>query len=382
MQLTISKRNFQRALERTHAVADRKSSVPILSNVLLTTEDTTTLRLAATDLYLGVTSTAPVTVTKGGSVAVSARTLYDIVKNLPDGEVTWSVGPNHAAEITVGKVRYRIPGMPGDDFPPLPTPGASEMSSIDVDVVADLITKTSYSMSTDDTRPHLASALFEGEGRLVRMVTTDGHRLSKCEHRLREGTPMVNFSMLVPQKGIAELKRLLEDAKKDRPQKGDDAAPLVVGVAHAGGNAFFRREGVQLSVKLADEQFPPYAKVIPQAQDKKVVVARGPLLDALRRISLVAGDKTGAGVRFVVRAGVLGVVSENPDLGEGREELDVDYAGGEVTIGFNARYLQDVLGSLSDDEIVIELAGDLDPGVIRPAGDGADFVGVVMPMRI
>lgn len=381
MELMISKRNFLRGLARTHGVADRKSSMPILSNILLTTEDTGTLRFAATDLYLGVAATAPAEIKKGGSIAVAARTLFDIVKNLPDGDVHWTVGPNYAAEIRSGKVRFRIPGMPGDDFPPLPAPGAAEFSSIDVDVLSDLITKTSYSMSTDDTRPHLAGALFEGEGRLVRMVTTDGHRLSKCEHKLRDDAAMVNFSMLVPNKGIGELKRLLEDAKGDKPGKGEDTPPVTVAVATQGGNAFFRREGIQLSVKLADEQFPPYAKVIPQNQDKRVVCSRAALVEALRRISLVSSDKSG-GVRFMLQDGSLRVVSENPDVGEGSEEVDVDYADEPLTIGFNAKYFLDALSALSDDEVALELAGELDPGVIKPANDQTLFVGVVMPMRI
>jgi DNA polymerase-3 subunit beta len=381
MELTISKRNFLRGLARTHGVADRKSSMPILSNILLTTEDTGTLRFAATDLYLGVAATAPAEIKQGGSIAVSARTLFDIVKNLPDGDVQWTVGPNYAAEIRSGKVRFRIPGMPGDDFPPLPAPGQVEFAQVDADLLSDLITKTSYSMSTDDTRPHLAGALFEGEGHVVRMVTTDGHRLSKCEHRLREGSPMVNFSMLVPNKGIGELKRLLEDAKGDKPAKGEAAAPAAVAVAAQGGNAFFRREGVQLSVKLADEAFPPYGKVIPQNQDKRVVCSRALLVEAMRRISLVSSDKSG-GVRLMIQPGSLRIVSENPDIGEGSEELDVDYAGDPLTIGFNARYVLDVLGALSDDEVAFEFSGELDPGVIKPAGDTYVFVGVVMPMRI
>lgn len=326
-------------------------------------------------------ATAPAEVKQGGSIAVSARTLFDIVKNLPDGDVQWTVGPNFSAEIRSGKVRFRIPGMPGDDFPPLPTPGQVEFASVDADLLADLITKTSYSMSTDDTRPHLAGALFEGEGHVVRMVTTDGHRLSKCEHRLREGSPMVNFSMLVPNKGIGELKRLLEDAKGDKPAKGEVATPATVGVASQGGNAFFRREGVQLSVKLADEAFPPYGKVIPQNQDKRVICSRAILVEAMRRISLVSSDKSG-GVRMMVQPGSLRIVSENPDIGEGSEELDVDYVGDPLTIGFNARYVLDVLGALGDDEVALEFSGELDPGVIKPAGDTYVFVGVVMPMRI
>ncbi len=379
MELTISKRSFLKGLARTHGVADRKSSMPILSNILLSTESTNALRLAATDLYLGVSALSEAQVTGGGSVAVAARTLFDIVKNLPDGDVKWSVGPNHAAEIRCGKVKYRIPGMPGDDFPPLPSAGRAEFVELDADAVGDLIARTHFSMSTDDTRPHLAGALFEGDGKVVRMVTTDGHRLSKAEHRF-DGS-MLNFTMLVPNKGIGELKKLIDDLKADQKGKAEGERAKI-GIATTGGNAFFRGSDVLLSVKLADEQFPPYAKVIPQQQKRRVVCPRQSLVDSLRRISLVSNDKSG-GVRFMVEPGSLRIVSESPEVGEGSEELDVDYAGDAVTIGFNARYLLDVLSALSEDEVALELSGELDPGVIKPVSDAAtSFVGVVMPMRI
>ncbi|MEM9188503.1 MAG: DNA polymerase III subunit beta [Myxococcota bacterium] len=380
MELTISKRSFLRGLARTHGVADRKSSMPMLSNILLSADNTNSLRLAATDLYLGVDATAEGEVKKGGTVAVSARTLFDIVKNLPEGDVTWTLSDNSAAEIRCGKVRYKIPGMPGEDFPPLPNPGDASFAEIDAEIIGDLISHTQYSMSSDDTRPHLAGALFEGDGKVVRMVTTDGHRLSKAEIRLPDGAPMLNFSMLVPNKGIVELKRLIEDAKSDRA-KGDDS-PVVVGVATSGGNAFFRRESIQLSVKLADEQFPPYGKVIPAKQTRKLSLHRTSFVEALKRIALVASDKSG-GVRLAIEAGTLKITSENPDVGEGSEELDIDYASDPVTVGFNARYLLDVLAALQSDEVALELNGELDPGVLKPVGsEMLDFVGVIMPMRI
>lgn len=378
MELSISKKSFLRGLARTHAVADRKSSMPILSNILLTAEGTGSLALAATDLYLGVSATADAKVDKGGSVAVSARTLFDIVKNLPEGEIRWTVGENQAAEIRCGKVRYKIPGMPGEDFPPLPNAGKADFAELDAELLGELIQHTQYSMSSDDTRPHLAGALFEGDGKAVRMVTTDGHRLSKAEAKLGDKAPMLNFSMLVPNKGVNELKRLIEDARADR---GKDDGPVTVGVATTGGNAFFRREGIQLSVKLADEQFPPYAKVIPQQQNRRLVVGRTPLLEALRRISLVASDKSG-GVRLSLEPGLLRITSENPDVGEGSEELEVDFAGEPVVIGFNARYVLDALGCLGSDTVALELSGELDPGVVRPVDEPIDFIGVIMPMRI
>lgn len=376
MELSISKKNFLRGLARTHAVADRKSSMPILSNILLSTDGKSTLRLAATDLYLGVNASSEAKVAKEGTVAVPARTLFDIIKNLPEGEVTLAVGTNHAVEIRCGKVRFKIPGMPGEDFPSLPSPGESKFADLEIDTLSELISRTQYSMSTDDTRPHLAGALFEGDGKNVRMVTTDGHRLSKAEKKATGSS--LNFSMLIPSKGIGELRRLLDDAKGDK-QKGDDA-PMTLGIASVSGNAFFRRDGVQLSVKLADEQFPPYSKVIPQQQDRRVVLSRALFSEALRRIALVASDKSG-GVRLGIEEGKLRITSENPDVGEGSEELDVDFAGKPVTIGFNAKYVLDVLAALPDNEIALELGGELEPGVIKPAQD-ASFVGVIMPMRI
>lgn len=378
MQLIISKKDFLRALGRTHSVADRKSSMPILSNVLLSTDGPKTLRLAATDLYQAVSATCTANITRAGTIAVSARTLFDIVKNLPEGDVQLTVNDNHSAELRSGKVRYKLPGMPGQDFPALPSPGETELSEFDAESLGKLIALTHYSMSNDETRPHLAGALFEGDGKVVRMVTTDGHRLSKAEQKIEEGGKLLNFQMLVPGKGIAELRRMIEDAKSDKT-KGDDG-PAKIGVATAGGNAFFKRADVLLSVKLADEQFPPYSKVIPQNSDRRVVVARGLLMEALKRISLVASDKSGA-VRFSVEPGILRITSENPDVGEGAEELDVDFAGEPVEIGFNARYVMDALNPIVEDEVAFELSGQLDPGVIKPVGP-TDFVGVIMPMRI
>ncbi len=378
MEFTIEKQAFLRGLSRTHGVADRKSSMHILSNVLLSAEGTDRIRLSATDLYLGVTALVPAVVKKGGTIAVSARTLFDIVKNLPDGIVSWTLVDSHAVELACGKVRYRIPAMPGEDFPPLPNAGDIDFAELDASTLGDLIGLTQYSMSHDDTRPHLAGALFEGDGKVVRMVTTDGHRLSKAEKKTAGKGPMLNFSMLVPHKGIGELKKLLDDVKA---ATGKGEADTSLRVASAGGNAFFLRDDLSLSVKLAEEHFPPYDKVIPTKQSRTVIAARGPLIEALRRISLVANDKSG-GVQLQIEAGTLRLQSQNPDVGEGSEEVDVDYAGEELRIGFNARYLLDVLGALPYDEVALELSGERDPGVIKPVGDDPDYIGVIMPMRI
>lgn len=379
MELIILKRDFVRGLARTHGVADRKSSMPILSNVLLTTRGNDGLRLSATDLYLGVSTVLPAKVKKGGTLAVSARTLFDIVKNLPEGEVELSVDQGYATTLKAGKVRFKLPGMPGEDFPALANPGESTFAPIEANVLAELIALTSPSMSTDDTRPHLAGTLVESEGEMIRMVTTDGHRLSKAEHRLGSVGPAFALRMLVPYKGISELKKLLEDARST--QAKDEQGAVTVDVSTAAGSAFFRRGEHLLTVKLVDEPFPPYTGVIPQQQSRRVIASRGALVEALRRISLVASDKN-SGVQLNLEPGTLRVQSRNPDVGEGVEEIDVDYAGEPLSIGFNARYLLDALSALTHDDVALELSGELDPGVLRPVGGETDYVGVIMPMRI
>lgn len=376
MELTISKKDFVRSLARTHSVADRKSSMPILSNILLTAEGRRNLRFAATDLYLSVTSSTSAEIKRAGTVAVPARMLFDIAKSLPEGDVSLNVLDNFAAEIRAGRVRFKIPGMPGNDFPPLPSPGNLEFSELSADELGRLIALTQYSMSSDETRPHLSGALVEGEGETVRMVTTDGHRLSKAEYK--QAGANLKFQMLVPSKGIAELRRMIEEARSGQP-KGEESAAKI-SLATAGGNAFFRHGDLLLSVKLADEQFPPYNKVIPKTQQRRVIMSRQALSDSLKRISLVASDKSGS-VRFHVESGTVRITSENPDVGEGSEELDVDYAGDAVEIGFNVRYLLDALSALIEDDVALELGGQLDPGVVKPVGP-TDFVGVIMPMRI
>ena len=375
MEFVVSKREFVKGLARVQNVADKKAAMPILTNVLVVA-DGTGLRLAATDLTLSVSSTVAADVRKGGSVALPAKSVFVMAKALPEGEISVVVGPNFSTKVTGGKRRFELVGMPGDDFPQLPNPGKAELREVPVEAMAELIAMTSFSMSSDDTRPHLAGALLESDGNVLRMVTTDGHRLSKGEKRVATAakSPM---SLLVPAKGIHELKRLLDEAKSE---KKDGENPATVSIGQAGSNVFLRREGTLMAVKLVEASFPAYQQVIPASSDRSARVSRGGLLEALRAVSLVSSDRT-SGVKLQFTASKLTVSSENPDVGAGTDEIETDLTGEPLTIGFNSRYLIDVLGALSTDDIVLEMSGELDPGVVRPA-NSEDFVGVIMPMRI
>jgi DNA polymerase-3 subunit beta len=286
------------------------------------------------------------------------------------------VGPNFSARVSGGKRRFELVGMPGEDFPALPSPGRAELRELPVDALATLIGLTSFSMSTDDTRPHLAGTLVEMDGAKLRMVTTDGHRLSKAEKAVDPASKGA-LSLLIPAKGILELKRLLDEIRAEK--KGEEGSGTLA-IGQAGSNVFLRREGTTMAVKLVDAAFPAYQQVIPASSDRSARVSRQGLLEGLRAVSLVSSDRT-SGVKLQFTSSKVTISSENPDVGAGTDEIDADLTGNDLTIGFNSRYLVEVLSALDSDDVVLEMSGELDPGVVRPATDGG-FIGVIMPMRI
>lgn len=374
METIAEKRSLLRLLARCQGVADKKSTMPVLANVLLTAEGDE-LFVAATDLYVSVAGSMTAEVSQGGAVAVPARDLYERIKAMPDGAVKLSV--NEGAATTIQAVesarRYTVHGLPGDDFPALPTPAADAQTfDLSVDTLGQLIARTHFSISTDETRAHLNSALFECDGGKVRMVTTDGHRLSKMEISV-EGLS-AKTAMLLPLKAVMELRRLAEEAADRGEEK--------VTISQTGPNAFFEISGLRFSVKLIDAQFPPYEQVIPAVTDRAVRTPRSPFAEALRAVSLAASDRTG-GVKLSVADNVLKITSESPESGNGFDQITIDYAGPEISVGFNARYLLDVLGAIDADEVTLGLSGELDPAVVRPGDtDQDEYIAVVMPMRI
>ncbi|MBN2528785.1 MAG: DNA polymerase III subunit beta [Deltaproteobacteria bacterium] len=380
MEIVLSKQCFSSALARTSSISDRKSSMQILSNVLISTEPNGNVQFAATDLNLSANGVFPAEVKKQGEITLPARTLYDIVRSMPEGMITLKVDGD-AVEVSGGRSNFKLLGLPAEDFPSIPEPGDVEFFEVDPGVLADMIDKTAFSISSDETRPHINGALFQGDGKVLRMVTTDGHRLSKIEIKL-EQSGFYNFSMVIPNKGIGEIKRMLDD--------GDD----MVLIGAKDGSVFIKRDvevekamddepakkaEFVLVSKLIESEFPPYEQVIPKGQDKKVIVDRNKLFDALKRVSVVSSDRT-LGVKFQLTEGSVEISTDNPSIGEGSEIVDVNYDGEAMEIGFNARYFIDVLNVLGDEEVIIELAGYLDPAVVKDIAD--TFVGVVMPMRI
>ncbi len=342
MDVVIPKKDISKLLERCHGVADKKSAVPALANVLLTAEGRA-LRVAATDLYLAMSGQAEAEIAVSGSIAVPAKDLFERVKAMPEGPV--QITTTDGAQTTIKAVgqarRYTLHGLPGNDFPLLPKPSPDAPAlELPVDLLALLMARTHFSISTDETRAHVNSALFEWSGDRVRMVTTDGHRLSKMEATVA-GTS-ATATMLIPLKAISELRRLTDQAK------GEKIATLTI--QQSGPNAFFNVAGMQFSVKLVDAQFPPYQQVIPAAPARTVRAPRIKLMEALKAIQLAASDRTG-GVKLALVPGALRITSESPESGNAFDQVDVDYSGPEMTIGFNAKYFLDVLAAIDEEEV-------------------------------
>lgn len=379
LELSVAKKDLLKLVTRVQGVAERKSTMPVLSNVLLSVDASGSLRLSATDLYLAISGKIGADVAKAGSVAVPAKDLLERVKMMPDGPVHIASTDNAATTLkaTGSARRYTLRGMPGDDFPPLPVPAEGAPSlALEVSVLQELIAKTYFSISTDETRAHLNSALFEWDGDVVRMVTTDGHRLSKME--VKVPGRQASATMLIPLKAIHELRRICDEMLAET--RGADGDKPTLQITQSGSSAFFQAGTTSFSVKLVDAQFPPYAQVIPQNSDKQIRVPRGAFADALRAVAIAASERTG-GVKLSLAKQTMRITSESPETGDGFDEIPVEFGGAPMTVGFNAKYFLDVLGALDEDEVVLCLSGELDPAVVKPNSD-RQFLAVVMPMRI
>jgi DNA polymerase III subunit beta len=367
MDIRIDKNQLLRGLYLAHGIADRKSTMPILANVLLRSEGKDRVLCAATDLNVAVMASLPAKVEKEGGLTVAARQLYEIAKGLSSDDVLLRRTEQNWAEIKAGRAEFKVVGMADREYPKLPAVAEATTSKVEASLLHDMIGKTIFSVSQDETRQHLAGVLFESDGQQARMVSTDGHRLSKVG-RPMPGGPALPAGVIIPRKGVAEIRRALEGR----------STPCEIGVYQ--GHFVLKVEDIALTVKLGDGQFPPYEQVIPKENDRVLQVSRDGLLEALRRVSIMASDKTW-GIRLALEKGRLSIEADNPDLGNARERLEVDYKGEALAVGFNARYFIELLTEMPGPDIRLELAGELDPAIVRP-GDGSDYLGVIMPMRL
>lgn len=373
MDIVIPKSDLMNALARVQGIVERKNTMPILSSILLEARGSELL-VSATDLELFLRSRYPVQIVKEGLVTAPAKKIFEIVRELPEGEVRLTAGDKGWLRIEVGRSRFKVMSLPKDDFPALPVVQEGEKIECPASLLVEAIEKTSFAMSHDQTRQALNGILLEiepvgGDEADLRLVATDGHRLAFIQRRSRAAVSG-NRGVIVPRKAITEVRKLI----------GDEAAAAAVELSFQENRLIFRVGTSQLLTRLVDGQFPDYQQVIPSGGTRLAVVGRESFYHAVRRVSTVTADRVNL-VKFSFSADRVSVTATNPEIGEATEDVEAEVTGGSVEIGLNARYMLDVFSVIKQEKVLIEMNEALSPVLVRPLGDDG-YRCVVMPMRL
>jgi DNA polymerase-3 subunit beta len=376
MKLSITKGELFTGLSRLQSIVEKRNSMPILANVLIRStlgdsDRPEKMHLAATDLEVGIQSSHESTVKRAGGLTVAAKKLFEIVRELPDEMINLEATENSYLNIQCARSRFTLAGTSAEEYPTLPSFDPSQTASIQANVLSEMIERTIYSASVDETRYNLTGVYFEvlDEPGRIRMVATDGHRLASVDRTLSDEIVGLESGVIIPRKGLGELKKLSDE---------DDADEIEL--AFEGNSGLARKGDVTLVVRLIEGEFPNYSQVVPKKIERSVVLSTEDFRRALRRVALLSSERSKA-VKLELSDGHLVISSNSPDLGEAREEIDVDFAGEGITIGFNARYLMDALSTIRAKEVRFGLQNELAPAQLVPTDD-EDTLAVVMPMRV
>jgi DNA polymerase III subunit beta len=378
MELAIDRVSLLNSLSMVQGIVERRNTVPILGHVLLEPGEGR-LRLSATDLEVGIRTEITAETAQPGPLTLSARKLFEIVRETEAEKVSIKGLEGDWFELRCGRARFKMMGLDPRSFPAMPSPNGKhdeqtpgtikgELRLLPAEMAA-MIDKTIFAVSPDEARYNLSGVyVIAPEGGIVRMVATDGHRLSIID-REAAGFSMTS-GVIIPRKGLAELRKLLDQA-------GETEAQLVID----GQLAWLRRGATELSMRLVEGEFPDYKGVIPTQSRYEIHVGRDTLLNSMRRAAIFSNERY-HGVKLAFADGTLTVSSTSPDLGEASETLDITFNGAEFSIGFNALYIQQVLNIVpSDSEVVLGLSDEVTAGIITTPSD-SEFQYVVMPMRL
>lgn len=348
-----------------NAVSNR-NTLPILSNILFETDEQQ-LRLSTTDLEVSIKCHITADITDSGSITIPAKRLSEIVRELPDQDISVSVNDNHLITMICGKSTFKLNGLPKDEYPVLPKVKKDKGFNLSKSLLQSIIKKIIFSVSTDETRYVLNGVLVMVNEEKLLMVSTDGHRLSLFNQSL-EKAPNQKFNHIVPAKALQELNKILDDEGDVNIQLNDN-------------QIIFSTADVVLMSRLIDGQFPNYEQVIPKQSDKKIVIDTNQLLAATRRVALMASDKSNS-VKYAISQGKMVITANTPEVGEAEEEIEVNYQGDNIAVAFNAKYNLDVLKNMGSDQCSLELTTNLNPGLFKPVQEDDHYLCVVMPMRI
>ncbi len=369
--LRMSRGKLLGALAKVQSVVERRNTIPILGNIKLAMTGST-VTFSATDMDLEVCEKADCTVEYPGSLTLPALMLYDIVRKLPEAEVNiTSQESGGRAMITSGSAKFTLPTLPAQDFPSISDGDFVNSFTLTVAQTARLFAKTAFAMSTEETRYYLNGIylhVYGDEGaQVLRAVSTDGHRLAKVEVAMPVGAGGMP-GVIIPRKAVVELRKLLEQSSGD------------VNISLAANKIKFSMGNTVLVTKIIDGSYPDYERVIPSANDKIMEVSPKALSAAVDRVSTIAADKVRA-VKFMMDKGALNLISSSPEMGTATETLDVTYGAEAMEIGFNARYVMEVLAQIDGETAQMVLADGAAPALVRDVADVSCSY-VLMPMKI
>ena len=363
MKFTVAKDKLLEGLQTVQNVVSTRTTLPILSNVLIRAENGA-LHFTTNDLDVGMSCSVEAKIEKPGGTTIPARRFAGIVKELPASEVSVEVDGKNVASLSCGPSFFKMMCLPEDEFPALPKLEKAKAFTLPQKVLKDALRKTSYGISTDETRYVLNGILLSFKENKLTLVATDGRRLALVD--IEAEFPRSNeVDVVVPAKCITELQRLLGD-------EGD--VKLAVGENHVS----FEAGGRLLVSKLIEGNYPNYRQVIPAESRERITIERELLLNAVRRVSLLSSEKSNS-VKLIFTKNNLEIAANTPDIGEAHESLAISYKSKDFSVAFNPIFLQDPLRALTEDEIHLEVSDEMSPGVIKI---GTPFLYVLMPMRI
>jgi DNA polymerase-3 subunit beta len=375
MDFEIDKREFLKGLGVMQSVAGRKSTLPILSHILIeATQDL--LYLTGTDLETGIREELIGKIHQSGKASVSAKKLFEIVKELPEEAIHIKKKENQWIALQCGKSIFNLAGLDPEEFPSLPTYQDEYFSHVSTYLLKEMIEKTAFAASNEESRYHLNGVLIsqsrKGEKEVLRMVATDGHRLSLID-RESQSIRGIEKGVIIPKKGVLEIKKIVGD------RDGEEEMKVYFDQTHG----FFRMGRSLMVIRLIDGEFPEYEQVIPKGNDKKIMMDKEKMYASLRRVSTMASERV-EGIKFSLKKNFIELSSYHQDFGDAKEEVEVSYEGPSIEIGFNARYLMEALNVMEMEEVVMELKDEGSPGIIKPQliTEPSNQFCIIMPMRI
>ena len=375
MDFEIDKREFLKGLGLMQSVAGRRTTLPILSHILLEWEKDS-LCLTGTDLETGIREELTARIHQEGKASVSAKKIFEIVRELPEETIHIKKKENQWITIQCGKSVFNLAGLDPEEFPALPTYSDESFSQVSTHLMKEMIEKTVFAASSEESRYHLNGILIsqskKGGREILRMVATDGHRLSLLD-RESQMIRGIEKGIIIPKKGVLEIKKIMGD------RDGGEELKIYFDQTHG----FFKMGKSLMVIRLIDGEFPEYEQVIPKGNDKRVLMEKEKMYASLRRVSTMASERV-EGIKFSVKKNFVELSSYHQDFGDAKEEVEVSYEGPSLEIGFNARYLMEALSVMDMEDVVMELKDEGSPGILKPQSltEPSNQLCIIMPMRI